>query len=168
MEKRFYVERLRKGVALPTKAYEHAAGFDFYIPTDFEVLPHIKDRLTEKPYNWESKTVLPGTALFIPSGLRIKMHSDWWLKFENKSGISIGGLVVGASVIDPDYQGEFHYQLWNASNQPVTVKAGQKIVQGMFYQIPNIQIHEKINQEELFAAPSARGTKGFGSTQQSN
>lgn len=161
-EKRFYIKRLRD-VKLPTKAYENAAGFDFYIPNSFKKVEEAEEHVEELT-DWDYQTIYSHTSLFIPSGLMIKMHPDWFLKFENKSGMAKKGLMVGCSIVDPDYQGEIHINLWNISGRSITFKPGDKIVQGIFYHKPNIQLNEIQACERLFASASVRGTSGFGSS----
>lgn len=112
---------------------------------------------------WESKTLWPGNSLMIPSGIQMKIQTGYAMRFDNKSGIAIQGLLVGATIVDADYQGEIHLNVWNVSKDNVMIKSGQKLLQGIFFEIPQIQLYEVTG--ELFTEPSARGEKGFGSTQ---
>lgn len=157
---RFYFEKLRE-VQTPTRSYENAAGWDFYIPSNFRFLKPQYLLNFQAHTNWESMTIPPQRALFVPSGLRIQMQKGWALRFENKSGIATRGLLVGATIVDQDYQGEVHLHLWNVSQNDVTIKSGQKILQGIFFETHDIELKES---DELFSSPSARGKKGFGSS----
>lgn len=163
----FSVKRLRE-VKLPTKSYEEAAGFDFYVPDSFVILHGVKDESVVEHSTFSYYTIQPGSCMFIPSGLMIKMNPDYFLKFENKSGWAKKGLMVGCSIVDPDYQGEVHINVWNVSNENITVRAGEKIVQGIFYHKPNIILNEIERTEQLFDASSDRGKKGFGSSNRFN
>ena len=167
--KRFYLKKLRD-VNSPSQAYEEASHWDFFIPNDWALLPgivHPDPQATIFP-SWEHRVLKPGTCLFIPSGLQIKMQSGWALRFDNKSGKGRKGLLVGAQIVDRDYQGELHLNVWNASNQDVMVRCGEAILQGAFYETTRIQLHEIKSYEELFTETSARGAKGFGSTDKVN
>lgn len=157
---RFYVERLRD-VQLPSRSYDFAAGWDFYIPDNFRFLSPTYLHKYQAHVNWESKVIPSRRALFIPSGLRIEMQKGWALRFENKSGVALRGLLVGATIVDQDYQGEIHLHVWNVSQDDIVIKAGQKILQGIFFQTHEIELKEST---ELFSQPSARGKNGFGST----
>lgn len=159
------IKRVRE-VKMPTKAYEDAAGFDFYIPDSFAILPGVaEEEKIAKHATFQFTTLPPGGSIFIPSGIIVKMHPDWFMKFENKSGWAKKGLMVGCTIVDPDYQGEVHINLWNVGHDTITLKAGEKIVQAIFYHKPNIKIHEIERREELFASSSQRGAQGFGSSQ---
>lgn len=158
---RFYFEKLRD-VQTPSRSYDAAAGWDFYIPNSFRFV-HPERYLSRyrTEIDWESKVVPPRRAVFIPSGLRIEMQKGWAMRFDNKSGIALKGLLVGAQIIDQDYQGEIHLHLWNVSQDDIVILAGQKILQGIFFQTYDIELKES---EQLFSQTSSRGTKNFGST----
>jgi dUTP pyrophosphatase len=161
----FKFEKLRD-VQTPSRSYDAAAGWDFYIPDNFRFIkPHFMAKF-QAHTNWESKVVPSRRALFIPSGIRIEMQEGWAMKFENKSGIAIRGLLVGATIIDQDYQGEVHLHLWNVSQDDIVVKAGQKIVQGIFFQTYDVELKEET--DGLFTRTSSRGGNGFGSSQKIN
>ena len=86
-------------------------------------------------------------------------------------------IVVGACVVDEDYQGEVHINMIN-TNQPteqtdgtvyatypgyVTITPGDKLVQ--FILVPvNYANPEEVSLEELYSEVSERGEGGFGST----
>lgn len=162
----FIVKRVRE-VKLPTRSYELAAGFDFYIPDSFVKLHGADESVVNHP-SPEYITIHPNSSIFLPSGIMIKMSPDWFMKFENKSGWAKKGLMVGCSIVDPDYQGEVHINLWNVSRESITVRAGEKIVQAIFYYKPNVILHEIERTEQLFDATSDRGKKGFGSSNRFN
>jgi dUTP pyrophosphatase len=92
------------------------------------------------------------------------MHSDTALRFDNRSSRAIEGLIVGATIVDPDYQGEIHINLWNVSKHEIVIKCGEKIIQGIFFQTQNIQLDEIDSTSELFIESSIRAQRGFGSS----
>lgn len=138
------VKRVRN-VFLPKKANDTDAGIDFFVPRDI---------------GWESTEVLPNQQLLVPSGIKAEIPKGYALVAFNKSGIAKSGLVVGACVVDSGYEGEIHLNVWNLTTKPVSVKAGQKLVQFLLLPVPSVSI---IESEELETG-STRGSGGFGST----
>lgn len=162
---RFYIKKLRD-VEMPSQAYEEASHFDFFIPRSWALLPNVVHPHPDTAIFplWESFIISPGNCLFVPSGLQVSLHRGWALRFDNKSGKGSKGLLVGAQIVDRDYQGEIHLNVWNASNSDQVVKLGDSILQGYFYETNKIQLHEIPTTEPLFAEASKRGSAGFGST----
>jgi dUTPase len=85
--------------------------------------------------------------------------------FENKSGVaSKKSLLVGASVIDHGYSGEVHINLINAGNKEVTISPGDKIIQGIMYEIGTHTPVETPIENMWIESNSERKENGFGST----
>lgn len=140
-----------RDVKAPTRGTELSAGIDFYVPNDF---PGVI-------------SLLPGEAVNIPSGLKVKLPHCFCLWMCNKSGVAVKkGLQVGAEIIDEDYQGEIHLHIRNISNDVQMIKPGEKIVQGLLvpvlYSTPVIV--SDMTTEEFFGKETQRGENGFGST----
>lgn len=141
-----------KDVKMPTRGTGHSAGLDFYIPNNF--------RETWLP---------PGTRINIPSGIHIDFLGsnleDHALVFFNKSGVATKkGLIIGACVVDADYQGEVHLNVINTNeNESVQLLPGDKIVQGLLLKV-NYAEPVEVPFDELYAAETERGAGGFGST----
>lgn len=141
-----------RDVALPSKANDSDAGFDFYVP-----------------FSFESCLVLPNASVMVPSGLLIDVPEGWALVFFNKSGIaSKTGQLVGAQVVDAGYQGEVFLNVHNVSNKPANIVSGMKLVQGLLLPVPKVNVVEYACKELLFNTSSTRGTGGFGSTESAN
>ena len=153
-----------RDVKSPSRGTPQSAGVDFYIPNDFN---------EGKPY-----VIPPGGRTLIPSGIKVSLPPGHALIAFNKSGVaSKTGLIVGACVVDEDYQGEIHLNMIN-TNQPfetihdgyfvkdsgaATINPGEKLTQ--FILVPvNYVIPEETNIEELYTNTTERGTGGFGST----
>ncbi len=82
----------------------------------------------------------------------------------NKSGIATKtGLLVGACIIDCDYQGEIHLHVVNTSSHVAHIKSGEKLVQFMVVKYEHVDF-EEVKNEELFLHATNRGVGGFGST----
>ena len=83
-----------RNVKTPTRGTNGSAGIDFYVPDDYP------DSLC---------TIPPGDRFFIPSGIKANVPEGYALIAMNKSGVALKkGLMVGACVVDSDYQGEIH------------------------------------------------------------
>lgn len=137
-----------RNVKTPTRGTGLSAGLDFYIPNDFE-----------------TKQIWPGESINIPSGIRARIPRGCALIMFNKSGIATKyQLQVGACVVDEDYQGEIHLHVMNVGKEPVILKPGMKLVQGLVMPIVYAGVEVLESEDELFQKPTERGTRGFGST----
>ena len=133
-------------VRSPNRGTKESAGIDFYIPTGFD------------------QKVMPGESVLIPSGIKVDIPNGTMLQVCNKSGIASNkGLLVGACIVDSDYQGEIHINVWNVSNKVAILQAGTKIVQMILMPILLPEV-EEVALEDLFTNETERGTGGFGST----
>jgi len=141
-------------VQSPVRETKYSAGIDFFIPDDWN--------------DGVQYTIRPQEKIVIPMKICIDMIGsgleNYMLKFENKSGIAVKkGLVVGACVIDADYQGELMVHVYNASNEPTAIFPGGKIIQGIITEV----IYASPSQyhiDDLFTTQSDRGAGRFGST----
>jgi len=125
------------------------AGWDFYVPNDFEKTP-----------------LCPGENIAIPAGLHVKLPSnEYALIGFNKSGIAKKGIVSAGQVIDYGYQGEVHICVVNVSNSPIVIEPGMKLQQFILLPVPQTKFVESNTLDELYENhDSIRGTGGFGST----
>ena len=137
------IKRLDPAIALPAPASAGAAGFDLASAVDVEIPPR------------QIRLVGTGLVIAVPEGhfLGIFARSSTPLK---------RGLVVanGVGVVDADYCGpadEVKVQLLNVTDQPVSVRRGDRLAQGIVLPAPRIEWKEVAE----MPAPT-RG--GFGST----
>ena len=138
-----------RDVKTPTRGTSGSAGIDFYVPNDY-------------PANL--CTVQPGDRYFIPSGIKANVPEGFALVAFNKSGVALRKqLIVGAAVVDSDYQGEIHLHLINSSNTAVEIQPGEKLTQFLLLPVNHCGIKE-VEEEKLFDNGSVRGAGGFGST----
>ena len=169
-----------RDVKTPSRANSHDAGTDFFIPEySFEFLRDLKLK-NEKNFltyildgedngndNYTLRIIIPaGEQINIPSGIKVNiLDKNTYLEANNKSGIaSKYHLVVGACVVDADYQGEVHLNLLNVGNEDITIESGMKVVQFIHkYYIDTdweeISVDDYNNLEQ-----SDRGSGGFGSS----
>lgn len=136
-----------KNVKSPNRGTEQSAGIDFYVPFDFV----------------ETK-VEPNESILIPSGIKVNVPAGHALIAFNKSGVAVNkSMVMGACVVDEDYQGEVHMHLINVGNETVLVQPGDKLSQFLLMPVNYASAFE-VSEEELYQAPSERGEGAFGST----
>lgn len=104
----------------------------------------------------------PGRVALIPTGLVIKVPRRMFLGLFARSSTPLKrGLMVanGVGVIDPDYCGptdEVKIAVMNFTADPVTVRAGDRIAQGILLESPRVEW------VEAEAGEVSRG--GFGSS----
>jgi dUTP pyrophosphatase len=136
------ITRVHPDAQLPAYHSPDAAGFDLAAVADV--------------------TVEPGRVALIPTGLVIKVPVRMFLGIFARSSTPIKrGLMIanGVGVIDPDYCGatdEVKIAVMNFTDAPVTVRAGDRVAQGILLDAPRVEW------AEAEADPQSRG--GFGSS----
>jgi len=129
----------------PQYAYPTDSGFDLYSTEEVEIVPF-------------------GRKL-IPTGLHIDIPEQYELQVRTKSGLALkDGIMVlnSPGTVDNGYTGEIQVIIFNANNNPITIKKGQKIAQAVFSPVAcgkwiNFNKVENINDKD-------RNSNGFGST----
>lgn len=137
----FYIFR---DVKSPTRDAGNV-GYDFFVPEfDKDFMDTVAKEAEQNPraalHIEDGKIVIkPGEHVSIPSGVKTYFAAnevlnalglDIDLIATNKSGIaSKKSLLVGACLIDPNYQGECHIGLHNVSEETVYIAPGDKVVQ---------------------------------------
>jgi dUTP pyrophosphatase len=137
------ITRLRPDIALPIYQTTGAAAFDLATADD-----HVIEARA-------AKRVGTGLVIATPSGYVLILTA-------RSSLFSRKGLMLanGVGTIDADYCGpadELKLSLWNPSDAPVIITAGERLAQGLFIPI------ERAVWIEGQTASISRG--GFGSTQ---
>lgn len=152
-----------RDVKSPVRGTNLSAGIDFFVPKDF------------KPF-----VLLPHKDVLIPSGIKASFEKCCMLMAAEKSGVSssmeakkIAGMdyitsyesatVLGAKIVDTDYQGEIHIHIINLGDKPILIVPDKKIAQFILVPVLYSEIEEVDSEKELFAnESSSRGNKGFG------
>lgn len=137
-------------VKTPYRGTPLSAGLDFFVPDDFP----------------GEHALLPGDAINIPSGIRVKVPHGYALVFMNKSGVAVKkGLQVGACVVDEDYQGEVHLHVRNTTGEIQFISPGEKLIQALLLPVSYEGIEEAESLSDLYEGEvTQRGEGGFGST----
>lgn len=169
-----------RNVKSPNRANSHDAGTDFFIPEYSDqfvkdlmeknknnALTYIYDGEDGEDENYSLRIIVPaGEQINIPSGIKVNiLDKNTYLEANNKSGIaSKYHLIVGACVVDADYQGEVHLNMLNVGNKDVELVSGMKIVQFIHKYYINTDWEEISNDEYNNLEESDRSSGGFGSS----
>lgn len=152
-------------VKSPQRGTSQSAGIDFFIPDEWN---------EGVPYQ-----LGPGERLLIPCGLKLSIPKGHALIAFNKSGVATKkGVIVGACVVDEDYQGEVHLSIINTNNSIETfgedayaidngyvdINPGEKLMQFILVPVNYTNPEEVKDLKELHPEKTKRGSGGFGST----
>ena len=139
------IKVINKGAQpLPTYATTQSAGMDLRANIDSPI------------------TLKPMERRLIPTGLYISLPQGYEAQVRPRSGLALKhGITVlnTPGTIDADYRGEIMVLLVNFSNEPFTVKDGERIAQMV------IAKHEKVDFELVDTLDETeRGAGGYGHT----
>lgn len=100
---------------LPMRATSGSAGYDFVMPKDVTIMP--KDK-----------------AEFDTGVKAVDMPSDVVLLLVIRSSVGRSGIIIlnSVAVIDSDYNMNMRAFLYNITDQPVTLRKGDRYMQGIF------------------------------------
>lgn len=132
-------QKLHELAQIPARAYPDDAGLD---------LTTIEDAI-----------IKPGEGKHFKTGLAVAIEPGYVGLVWDRSSMGKRGLKSMGGVIDSGYRGEIGVILWNISNQPQEIKAGERIAQLLIQAIATPQIAQV---SELPA--SHRSGQGFGSS----
>ena len=127
---------------MPIRGSELATGYDLKVDVDSVIEPHqVKLIDTQTSISLPPETI----CLALP-----------------RSSIYKTGLILANSVglIDPDYRGVIKLALHNLTDEPVTVKKGERLAQLVFVK----EFSPHFEPVERFSVETERGEKGYGST----
>ena len=154
-----------RDVKSPERGTAKSAGIDFFVPNSFF------------PTQLE-----PHEDLLIPTGIRTSIPKGFMLLGADKSGVStskqaamvdtgrkpkdgafMSPTIIGAKIIDEDFQGELHIHIINLGSFPIHIKPGMKISQFILVPVDYCAL-EEVPDDQLFTEASERGSGCFGST----
>ena len=125
-------------IKLPRRADIGSAGYDFYSPIDFEIKP--------------------GETKIVPMDIKAYMEKDEVMLFWVRSSMGIKkrivlsnqtGVVDSSYYNNPDNDGNICTALTNMGTETYQVRAGDKIMQGVFMKYLTIDNDQPISQERL-------------------
>ncbi|MFH1193880.1 MAG: dUTP diphosphatase [bacterium] len=138
------IKRLDKSLPLPQYQTPGSVAFDLASSVD--------------------ATVNPKEIKLVPTGLIIQAPAGHMLMLSSRSSLALKkGLMMGngVGIVDADYCGpndEIKIQLVNITGEPVEIKKGERLAQGMFVPVTR----EEFEEVETMEKSDSRG--GFGST----
>lgn len=135
-------KRLHPEAKIPNYQTSGAAGFDFC--------------------SIEEATLKAGEVKLISTGLAVEIPEGFELQIRARSGLAakFGVFLVNApGTIDSDYRGEIKIILSTCKSEPVILKVGERIAQGVLARVVQAAITEVESLSE-----TSRGVGGFGST----
>jgi len=139
-------KKLRPGAKTPVRASAGAAAYDLCA-----LCPE------------EGITLLPQARVAVPTGIAIELPGpDVVALIFARSGLAARhGITLPncVGVIDSDYRGELFVALVNTSQEPYTIRRGERIAQMAILPVLTPEL-----QEVETLSDTARGEKGFGST----
>lgn len=111
----------------------------------------------------EDVTINPLQRVLIPTGVYVEIPIGYEIQIRPRSGLSYKeGLTAILGTIDSDYRGQLFVNLANLSDQPKTVKRGDRIAQIVLQKVDFINWIPVDSKEDLIQTD--RGNGGFGST----
>ena len=131
-------------IPLPKYMTPHSAGMDICAAVEAQV------------------TLNPGDIKLVPTGFAISMPVGFEAQIRPRSGLAVKhgiGIINSPGTIDADYRGEIGVILVNLSNQPFTVRDGDRIAQLVIAEHAVVEWNEVTVLED-----TTRGAGGFGST----
>ena len=129
-------------ITLPKRATKGSAGYDFFAPEEF--------------------TLLPNETIKVATGVRVKIEEGWVLKIYPRSSLGFKyrlRLDNTVGIIDSDYyfadnEGHIFIKITNCGDKPLTVEKGKAFAQGVFVEY-GITVDDDV---------ASSRTGGFGST----
>lgn len=131
---------LDDGAIKPTRAHDTDAGFDLYARED--------------------RVIYAGRGALFDTGVHIDLPHGYYARVSPRSGLNAKYSVsTFGCVIDEGYTGSVIIKLYNFSEEPYRVAAGDRIAQLVImpYLVPELEIVEEFDETE-------RGNNGFGSS----
>lgn len=131
--------KLDAGAYMPERAHRTDAGADLRTPHDAEVPRR--------------------GSVVIDTGVHIELPHNTVGMLKSKSGLNVKHGIISEGVIDVGYTGSIRVKLYNLSDEPYYLCAGDKISQLVVMPIitPKFELVDELEATE-------RGNGGFGST----
>jgi dUTP pyrophosphatase len=152
-----------RNVKSPVRGTSKSAGIDFFVPTDLPFAIRVQ----------------PHSDFLIPSGIKMNIPEGFMLMAADKSGVVTSTtsikrvgmvpkegafdsvIIIGAKIVDEDYQGEIGIHVINCSDTEVIIEPNTKIAQFILVPVSYEEL-EEVDEKNLFNEVSERGNRGFG------
>lgn len=139
-------------------------SFSFVEQPDPLLIPRINKGDVGIDFKIATDIIIPAKCCVnIPLGIcQIVVPDGHYLMLVGRSSaLPKTGLLVATSIIDPDYTGEIHAQVYNPTEESVVLHKYGSLIQGVLHRYMPILNLTLIPKEQK---QTTRGTKGFGST----
>ena len=106
--------------------------------------------------------IKPGEQALIPTGIKLAIPEGYEAQIRPRSGLALNQKITipnSPGTIDSDYRGEVMVLLKNESEDPFTLRFGDRIAQMVFVPVARAKFEEVKVLDE-----TKRGAGGFGST----
>ncbi len=161
------IYKTHKEIVLPKFGTEQAACFDLaYQPHgkyEYKGYNAFNSTFTRPIQGQGTLVVMPGDRIMVPTGLIFDIPEGYSVRIHPRSGLSYKqGLVLAnlEAVIDSDYVQETFVLLTNLSENPQTIKPGDRIAQAELVQ----QIKYEIAETTVAPTQKTDRVGGLGST----
>jgi len=135
------VQRIGANAKLPSRAYEHDAGFDLFSD--------------------ELHSLAPKERTIIRTGIRMAIPSGFTGLIWDKGGVAKQGIHTIAGVVDSGFRGEVTVNLVNLSDDIYHIAPGQKIAQILFQRVEKIKLKETQINDTTERAEGRFGSSGL-------
>jgi len=126
----------------PSKAYMNDAGYDVYLPSDIVIKPRQAGRFKlDLAINWS-----------------YAMQNVVVMTFPRSSSLLDGKVFFTTGIIDYGYDGSIHLTCTNVSDDEITLKKGERVMQLIFS-----KLYEHVDMTKILKE-GVRGKKAFGSS----
>jgi dUTP pyrophosphatase len=111
-----------------------------------------------------STVIPPGECVQVPTGLAFAVQQGFELQIRPRGGFSLKNKAMIANTpgtVDSDYRGEVFVLIRNLGDQPIEIKKGQRIAQGVV--VPVLQAN-LVERKQWDVKETERGDGSLGST----
>lgn len=138
---------IKEGLTKPVRATSGSAGIDIF------AMPWL-----------DGIKLFPQVGIKIPTGIHLNIPDGYYVEVKNRSSVaSKSSVIVGACVIDSDYQGEVFINLINVSDEIFVFDVKKAIAQLILHKCYDVELLE-VEHSALYEKKTDRGALGFGST----
>ncbi|WP_163530941.1 dUTP diphosphatase [Halobacillus ihumii] len=137
------IQKLHEDAIIPKNAYEGDVGIDLH--------------------TIDEGTLLPNERALLRTGLAVKPPKGYEMQIRPRSGLAYKkGITVlnSPATIEPTYRGDVGIILYNAGQEPLEIRKGDRIAQAVFKKYEETVEFKIVDELD----GTERGSNGFGSS----
>lgn len=162
MSRLLQVKLLNAKAQLPKKGTGKSAGWDLFLPTDFEDLYDYPRQYNNAPVVEKEVITLNSLEnIVIPTGIAMKFPEGVYGHIEPRSSCYFKRNLLVMGEIDEDYTGEIRLKFINLGKDPQNIYAGERLPQLILL---DYQADVELKEVNDISRDSERGEGAFGST----